>query len=163
MKMRPFLFYLVPALLLVGCTSSRGKEGQHEPGTETVSLERDGGWPEKAVAVDSYVDAQRECPQDHVRCDGMCVNTKTDPHHCGACGTTCGFNGYCWYESCVRGVCTGPPRGGCRITSCFCRVADHPMCFDLSVSREHCGGCNRACAPGQYCSEGTCRNDEPLP
>lgn len=40
------------------------------------------------------------CGGDWVDCTGDCVNTQTDPTHCGDCDTVCAVD-----ESCVAGIC----------------------------------------------------------
>jgi hypothetical protein len=47
-------------------------------------------------------------------CDGVCVDTTTDPHHCGGCGHRCQVGGRC-----ERGFCTCL-NGGCEIANFTC-------------------------------------------
>ncbi|MCA9658066.1 MAG: hypothetical protein KC486_06965 [Myxococcales bacterium] len=42
------------------------------------------------------------CPEGEEVCDGACVDTSSDPDHCGGCGESCGEA-----ESCEAGVCEG--------------------------------------------------------
>lgn len=61
-------------------------------------------------------------------CNNTCVDTQTNPLHCGACGTICGKGQTC---------CLG-------------------RCVDLSGDSSNCGSCNKACTLGQSCSAGNC-------
>jgi MYXO-CTERM domain-containing protein len=63
------------------------------------------------------------CQNGGVTCDGACVDTSTDPEHCGACGKACPEG-----KTCARGACEGggeptptppPPEE----EGCSCRAA----------------------------------------
>ena len=74
-------------------------------------------------------------------CAGECVNTKSDPDHCGSdCGVRCTGG-----QACVAGACT------CESGS-FCGDA----CVDTSVDRANCGGCDKPCGNPRTCSAGKC-------
>lgn len=42
------------------------------------------------------------CDSGLTACDGACVDTKTDPDHCGECGNSCQLLGL---SLCNRGAC----------------------------------------------------------
>jgi alpha-tubulin suppressor-like RCC1 family protein len=99
----------------------------------------------------------RDCPADRpADCDGACVDTETDPAHCGACGRRCAVprataacrSGACGIAACDPGYghCNADLTDGCET--------------DLNTSLDHCGGCGDRClranaAPA--CIGGTCR------
>jgi hypothetical protein len=84
------------------------------------------------------------------RCGGRCVDTATDPAHCGACGNTCRFAGGA--GRCVGGRCFG---AGCAGTRADCDRDPANGCeVDLATDPAHCGACGRACEGG--CRDGRC-------
>lgn len=66
---------------------------------------------DESAEVDAETDAETDgvdddpdpCP-GQMLCDGVCVDTQTDPEHCGGCGIPCGV-----LESCIGGECLGDP------------------------------------------------------
>ncbi|XXX80135.1 MXAN_6577-like cysteine-rich protein [Sorangium sp. So ce134] len=78
------------------------------------------------------------------RCDGECVDTRTDPNHCGRCGKQCAPG-----RACVGGLCGRICLEG--LTDCG------DTCVDLTSDAQHCGQCDRACGPGRPCEGGACR------
>ena len=51
-----------------------------------------------------------------------------------------------------------PSSGGpCPEGLSACGKGDGLACHDLSRSRDHCGACGQACAPGVVCQDGTCQ------
>ncbi|WP_437489581.1 MXAN_6577-like cysteine-rich protein [Sorangium sp. So ce1014] len=85
------------------------------------------------------------CGDDrHVkRCDGACVDTRTDPNHCGKCGEPCEPGRACAGALCQRTCLEG-------LTDCA------GACVDLTAAPQHCGRCDRACDPGRPCEDGRC-------
>ncbi|WP_438009546.1 MXAN_6577-like cysteine-rich protein [Sorangium sp. So ce321] len=77
------------------------------------------------------------------RCDDVCVDTRTDPDHCGKCDKQCDPGRACAGSLCQRTCLEG-------FTDCA------GSCVDLSADPLHCGGCDSACDPGRPCEEGTC-------
>ncbi|WP_437970023.1 MXAN_6577-like cysteine-rich protein [Sorangium sp. So ce260] len=77
------------------------------------------------------------------RCDGACVDTRTDPNHCGKCGEQCEPGRACEGALCRRSCLEG-------LTDCA------GTCVDLTADPQHCGQCDRACDPGRPCEEGRC-------
>lgn len=76
-------------------------------------------------------------------CDGVCVDLRDDPAHCGACGRVCPAG-----QVCGAGVCRLECPSG--FTNCDGR------CRNLDFDRAACGACNVACAAGLVCSKGAC-------
>jgi hypothetical protein len=76
---------------------------------------------------------------------GPCMDTKSDPAHCGSCTTACSQG-----QICDQGVCKAPA------TSCTApQVLCNGVCADLTTTA-HCGSCDKACASGQSCTAGAC-------
>jgi hypothetical protein len=91
----------------------------------------------------------RPCPNPgEIRCDGVCVNPRTDPDNCGRCGNLCPAG-----VTCVNGTCGGPT-GGCPSGQTRCSGT----CVNLATDFFNCGSCRHACAAGQFCSRGSCVN-----
>ncbi|MFH2011003.1 MAG: hypothetical protein ABI333_30670 [bacterium] len=74
-------------------------------------------------------------------CDGLCVDTSSDPLNCGGCGIMC--NGG---TECIAGSCTCPTG----------LVRCGTLCVDTQTSNEHCGGCDNACSGLRSCDVGQC-------
>ena len=84
-----------------------------------------------------------ECAAHESVCDDACVDTATDPAHCGGCGVACGSG-----ESCEAGAC---------VTECATgTVACGGACVDVESDVSHCGGCGVACGSGETCFAGGC-------
>jgi hypothetical protein len=90
------------------------------------------------------------------RCESRCVNTQTDPLHCGGCGNECTGADHA-PPSCTDGVCAqtcepgfddcdGDPSNGCEI--------------EVRTDVVHCGSCGNECPGGAHatagCSDGAC-------
>jgi hypothetical protein len=83
----------------------------------------------------------KACPPGQTKCGQFCVDLKTDPASCGACGNVCGTN-----MSCQNGVCACLPP----FTDCG------GACVDLSSDRASCGSCDNVCQVNMICSNGAC-------
>jgi hypothetical protein len=74
--------------------------------------------------------------------DATCVDLRSNPDHCGACGHPCQLT-----EVCTAGVC------GCsdpNATDCS------GTCVSLQIDRHNCGSCGVACGIDEVCQNGLC-------
>lgn len=83
------------------------------------------------------------CPAARpVTCGASCVDTQSDPDHCGGCGMQCGAGAWCDQARCT---CSQPqtwcPRGGCA---------------DLTRDPANCGTCGNVCPATARCEMGRC-------
>ncbi|MDP3278009.1 MAG: FG-GAP-like repeat-containing protein [Deltaproteobacteria bacterium] len=98
------------------------------------------------------------CDEAQARCSGMCVNTQTDPRHCGSCGRSCpvALGGT---ELCTAGECSlrcNPGRHLCAMqcaedtspTSCgtLCIPCPAPPLGGIATCES--ATCGFVCAPG---------------
>ena len=81
------------------------------------------------------------CTAPETVCGEACVNTTSNPAHCGGCDQACPAGTMCAASECV---CSGGDE--------LCGGA----CVDTALSNQHCGGCNMACGGGQLCVNGDC-------
>ena len=72
-------------------------------------------------------------------CDGDCVDTTSDPNHCGGCGTVC-ESGDCFDSWCY-----------CGMVPCGCADGEicHGACVDTTTDSTNCGGCGYVCEFGE--------------
>jgi hypothetical protein len=89
------------------------------------------------------------CAVGLASCAGRCADLRTDPDHCGSCGTVCGRAQWCEQGLCI---CEGPPG-----TSC-CEVGCPPMIIRVNLVSDpsNCGGCGVMCPTGSACVSGVC-------
>lgn len=83
------------------------------------------------------------CTPPAVDCGGTCIDTASNPLHCGACGATC-LSG----EVCSAGMCGTTCASG--VTAC------DGACVDTVIDPLHCGACGNACEASELCVSGTC-------
>lgn len=83
------------------------------------------------------------CSDDTVRCGDSCIDTDSDPRHCGGCDNACAAG-----EICIE--------GGCAVACPEGQELCDGTCADISNDPLHCGGCENACAAGEVCVEGGC-------
>jgi len=80
------------------------------------------------------------CPTGFSYCYGQCINTQSDPNHCGGCNIQCPFG-----IPCTFGACT---------------IEVLPSCGNTLSDPNNCGRCGNVCtaAPGAVatCSNGVC-------
>jgi hypothetical protein len=81
------------------------------------------------------------CTDGATNCGGSCVNTLSDPDHCGGCFIACTGG-----KQCTGGGC-GCPSG---TTDCS------GQCTATSFDRNNCGGCGIKCPTGSACRSGSC-------
>ncbi|WAS89945.1 hypothetical protein [Nannocystis punicea] len=84
------------------------------------------------------------CRDGLVRCGEACVDTRSDPRHCGECDNDCGDQGVCNNSKCVEGCGDG-------------RVDCDGACVVLAEDPLHCDACGSPCAGDQVCLAGDCR------
>lgn len=77
-----------------------------------------------------------------------CLNTSTNPEHCGEIGNACAAG-----ETCTGGVCGCGGAGPCAEGEACCGGT----CTDVTSDAMHCGGCGMACgANAPNCVAGSC-------
>ena len=96
------------------------------------------------------------CPVGTTVCDGGCIDTQTEPNHCGTCGTNCGScsNACTGTQVCGGGTCRAQCPTG--FTDC------DGVCREAQVDPRNCGACGTSCAAGQVCSAGMCVTECPM-
>ncbi|MFK7989468.1 MAG: FG-GAP-like repeat-containing protein, partial [Sandaracinaceae bacterium] len=97
------------------------------------------------------LDAGLSCPMGLADCSGACVDTGTNPAHCGGCASPCptavGVTAVCIASTCgsvcAPGTldCNGDPSDGCEVDA---------------TSDDNCGGCGNVCPASQACVSGSC-------
>ena len=83
------------------------------------------------------------CGPGATLCGAVCVNTSTNPQHCGKCDAACKSG-----QVCTAGKCALT----CRAALTDCAGA----CVNLQADHANCGKCGAACGPGQLCGAGKC-------
>lgn len=96
--------------------------------------------------------ANMRCENPSATCcfDEPCVDTATNPLHCGGCGKTCRAR-----EVCNNSLCACRAGGRdqvCPMGSQCC----FDGCRDVSSDVLNCGGCGIACKAGETCAMGKC-------
>lgn len=89
---------------------------------------------------ETAADTPLVCSGTSILCNGQCVDTNTNPNHCGTCDVTCP-SGACSAGTCV--VCASGETG--------CGT----QCQNLSTSPLNCGTCGNVC-PSGFCNHGHC-------
>lgn len=78
----------------------------------------------------------------------LCVDTRWDPSHCGACDHACGL-----LEHCASGVCVA----SCGAEQMSCPSASGgSSCVSAASDVLHCGACDKQCPAGATCERGDC-------
>jgi hypothetical protein len=80
------------------------------------------------------------CGAGQTACGSACVDTKSDPKNCGACGKVC------TEPFCIDGACSNV----CTKTTCG------SACVDTTVDANNCGACGTKCTGGKVCSNSAC-------
>ncbi len=84
-----------------------------------------------------------QCPADRATsCDDRCVDARTDPEHCGRCGSACAAGAWCRDGACA-----------CPAPQLHCPGVG---CVDPRADTGHCGACGAACPAGAQCVDGRC-------
>ncbi|MCY1007269.1 hypothetical protein OV079_17245 [Nannocystis pusilla] len=89
-------------------------------------------------------DGTCRCRDGLVRCGSVCVDTRSDPNHCGECDEDCGDQGVCNASKCLEGC--GDGRTDC-----------DGSCVVLGEDPLHCDACGSPCPGDQVCLAGDCR------
>lgn len=109
--------------------------------------------PPDTCLCDQGCDAEYEVCQGEVcmcrlgltRCEGVCVDTRVDPAHCGRCGEACAEDEpLCSASDCVA-TCEGS------------QVLCGGGCVDTAVDSLHCGMCGKVCKSDEVCLARECR------
>lgn len=141
------------ALVAVGCIQ--------DPDAMSADSPPDAGTAEDADDVDDDADddwnvEDPDCRQDLTWCSeaadgtGRCVDTDTDPDHCGDCAQPCvADTGE--IPICRAGSC----ESACDQSAGFADCTGDGDCTDLQTDPDHCGSCGRDCPTGE-CTDGTC-------
>lgn len=107
-----------------------------------------------------------DCPAGKTDCHGECVDTTSDPDHCGGCDQACDPGEVCENSSCEAGP-------DCRTEACpggyYCNI-NTGECLPGCASDSHCGEnahCDIAthectCNTGYHDCSGTCRPDDSI-
>lgn len=90
------------------------------------------------------VDTGRDMSIGPAMCDGMLVDLRTDPNHCGECDNPCDPD----HGQCVGGTCE------CELGGTAC--GDANLCTPTDFDPNNCGQCGRICAVGEVCIDGDC-------
>jgi hypothetical protein len=94
------------------------------------------------------------CFDDETDCGGDCVDTSSDPNHCGGCGVLCPVE---QGLQCVDSVCVGDVDCPPGLVDC-----GGGACVDLTSDPFNCGGCNVVCPTGD-CIASSCIDGCPDP
>ncbi|MBQ9815851.1 MAG: hypothetical protein IJM59_00055 [Proteobacteria bacterium] len=82
------------------------------------------------------------------KCDGSCVNLKSDNLHCGDCSTQCRDDQVCFDGQCV-----------CISGYEACQTEEGMKCVSVKTTKR-CGSCEHSCVGDRViCSEGECKCD----
>ncbi len=117
------------------------------------------------------------CPSGRM-CGERCVDTDTDPAHCGGCGVACSAGQRCAAAACCtpttetcNGVdddCDGLIDEGraadigcetgetCSAGTCSCDTMCGGSCVDIQSNPAHCGRCDNACPADLDCVGSVC-------
>lgn len=87
----------------------------------------------------TFITGAGTCPSGQTLCGTSCVNTASNPAHCGACDDPCADG-----LACSGGACECPG------TQTLC----DEVCVNTATDVDHCGDCDQRCLG--TCSGGTC-------
>jgi hypothetical protein len=113
------------------------------------------------------VPAIGQCSAGLSRCSGTCVDLRTDPDNCGACGFAVPYgetcrNGQFYNPSATAGTTpagsalTPATAAGIQGSCPSGRTSCSGTCADLQNDARHCGSCGTSCLSGQTCFNGRC-------
>ncbi len=77
------------------------------PASQTQDSYMDTGVLPDTMVTDTTTepDGPEPCPDPETRCDGLCVDTTSDPAHCGTCEISCSAEGENMEPTCESGIC----------------------------------------------------------
>jgi hypothetical protein len=138
-------------LPLAGCAESPSltADARDDAGTTDDTTPGDDGTGEDGLPGEADADPEVAtddaggCRPGWVDCSGTCVDTDSDPGHCGGCGLACDPG-----MVCNEGACASTCSSG--LENCL------GACVDLQTDPRHCGLCGRACADREECRAGSC-------
>jgi hypothetical protein len=139
-----------------GPMSSEGGAGDGGVGSKLDSGRGDGGIGRGGSGTPFLPDggvkfpdpkAMTSCGIGQSACGDACADLRSDPKHCGDCGTGCPSDQFCQMGMCVD-ICTAPLK--------LC----HGGCVDEQIDENHCGGCDTVCVSG-ICNAGVCADAVP--
>ncbi|MCA2980280.1 MAG: hypothetical protein INH41_12755 [Myxococcaceae bacterium] len=139
------------------CVRSASCVEARTPGAEArcqALCARDGGSCPNGAAC------QTLCGRDETLCGAVCARTTgDDPRNCGGCGVACSPTQSCRRfgdggVGCVNECAPGKAR--CDGGPCIDVVTRPGLSAPIPSDRNHCGGCNVACAANQLCVDGAC-------
>lgn len=132
------------ATLPANTNSAGGGRTSSSSGGFTI-IPTDGGSTdgEGGVAGSATTTTSVACDAGLKRCGPSCVDTLTNPLHCGDCGRPCLADA----NVCSNGTCICPAD-----THAVC----DGICSDLSKDLSNCGACGNFCASDRICSAGKC-------
>jgi hypothetical protein len=103
----------------------------------------DVGIPDVGIP-DASADEMPSCDNGGTFCNGECVDTRTDPAHCGSCASTChGVGSQLVCGHVAPGICD------CAGNDVLCGGLGTASACEASSGRCVCGG--RTCATGEIC------------
>jgi hypothetical protein len=91
--------------------------------------------------------AMTSCGIGQSACGDACADLRSDPKHCGDCGTGCPSDQFCQMGMCVN-ICDPPLK--------LCNGG----CVDEQIDENNCGACNKVCVSG-ICNAGVCADAVP--
>lgn len=126
----------VGVLALGACSSEPPPPASGGNGEDNQQSQQNGDDPESV---------ENRCVEDETLCDEVCVDTDTDPRHCGGCDELCGEG-----ELCENGLCVSHG-GGC----------PDEECTGLTYCEGESGLCRPGCHRDEQCTGGrVCDTDE---
>lgn len=153
------LLLVLPALVAIGCELAVKTDDLSTGGDAQAPVVDSNVFDSRGVdaldhdssLVDSTtldaIDASGDAPCDGARtsCGGSCVDTSSDPNHCGACGNECDF--------CVGGKCQCTELGG---VVCGGTLVGRGHCAIFDSDPLHCSACARTCDRSNVCRSSSC-------
>jgi len=100
-------------------SDSSGVDAAASGAATTDAAASDAGVDDAAMSDAATGDASDACVSPKVICESACVDTQTDPNHCGTCGNVCLGGGVCAAGVCVgrTAAMTGPGLSDCGANS----------------------------------------------